>query len=122
MHELSIAVELLKAAQEAAASYPDRRVTHLTVRVGALRAIVPEMMDTAWRAASKETELEGAALELEEVAAAGRCRACGETFEVEDLYFVCPACGGGDVETVNGMELVLQTMRFAEEESGVRAP
>ena len=117
MHELSIAMSLLEAARQAARPYPDRSVIRLMVRVGALRAIVPEMMRTAWQAASLDTELEGADLLLERVDAAGRCRRCGETFAVEDLWFVCPACGSGDVETIRGMELMLDRMEL-EERSG----
>lgn len=110
MHELAIATELLRAAQEAAAGYGDARVTGLHVRVGALRAIVPEIMEAGWRAVSTETNLEGASLELEAVPASACCRACEMVFAVDELFFVCPDCGCGEVETLTGMELVLDRM------------
>ena len=108
MHELALAEQIRNAVIEAAAAYPDKHVTGVTLTVGQLRAIEPDTMEICWQAVTEETPVEGAGLEIQEVRAAGHCRNCTRRFEAEDLIFVCPECGSGDVVTVRGKELLVE--------------
>jgi hydrogenase nickel incorporation protein HypA/HybF len=38
----------------------------------------------------------------------GECRACELKFPIEDYAFVCPDCGGTDIEAVGGQELTIE--------------
>ena len=84
-----------------------RPVTRIRLRVGALMAVVPEAMLFSFDAATADTSLAGAVLEIEPVAARARCRACSEDFAMPDGIPLCP-CGSADVTIVAGRELVIQ--------------
>ena len=94
MHELAIAECVLAIVERHAAG---RRVVEVEVRVGHLRQVVPAALEFAFELAGRGTVAEGATLVLEQVAAAGRCRACGERTTFAAFPFVCEACGGWDI-------------------------
>lgn len=120
MHELGLVVEMIEAVKEVVQNQPEVQVVSVHVRVGALRAIEPEVMRFCWDAATQETVAEGAVLCLETVPASGFCRECDYTFEVCDWIFVCPICNGGHVETVGGKDLVLERVVFTLEQGRKR--
>ena len=102
MHELSVAEAILAVARAHAG---DRRLVAVEVEVGHLRQVVPSALEFAF-----ELLAPGVALELTEVPAAGRCRACGAESELPVFPLTCGACGGTDVEIVRGEELLVQAV------------
>jgi hydrogenase nickel incorporation protein HypA/HybF len=68
MHELSIALGLVELASEEAARQGRVRVETLYVRVGALSGVVPSALRFSFDVAAGGTAIEGAVLEIEEVA------------------------------------------------------
>ncbi|WP_328477977.1 hydrogenase maturation nickel metallochaperone HypA [Actinoplanes sp. NBC_00393] len=110
MHELAIATNIADAVCERAAGRPVHRVT---VRIGALTAVVPEAMRWCFTLAVEGTVADGADLEIEHRAGAGRCRACGAEFPCADLILLCP-CGSADVEVTAGRELQIVSMEVAD--------
>ena len=115
MHELAIAESILTAVSDAAAAYPGQRVREIRLTIGQLRAIEPETMRLCWEAVTRETSMEAAVIKITEATASGKCRGCDLVFETEELVFVCPECGGADVETVGGKELVVDSIDLVEE-------
>jgi hydrogenase nickel incorporation protein HypA/HybF len=111
MHELSIAQSIVAVAERHAAG---RTVTAVEVKVGHIRQVVPSALEFAFELSTKETCLEGAALRIEEVPAAGRCRACRAESVFEQFPLACSACGGLDVEITAGEELLLDSLELEE--------
>lgn len=114
MHEMSIAVALLDAIRQETARCPEATVTLARVRIGALRLVVPEMLDFAFAAATRDTPLEGCRLEIESVPAEARCDVCSLQFPVEDNWFECPRCGSARGQLVHGDELDLVGVELME--------
>lgn len=102
MHEMAVAQGILAIALEAAGGRP---VTRIRLRVGRLHALVPESLEFSFRLAAEHTPAALARLEMQEVPARVRCRACGSEGEPDLLLFSCPACGASEVEFVAGEEL-----------------
>jgi hydrogenase nickel incorporation protein HypA/HybF len=111
MHELSIAESVLGVASRHAAG---RRVTRVEVRVGHLRQVVPSALEFAWELVAHGTPLEGAELVLEDVPAAGRCRACGAEGPLGAFPLACATCGGLEVEVMAGEELLVEAIEVDE--------
>ena len=111
MHELSIAAAIVAIASRHAAG---RKVTVVEVRVGHLRQVVPASLEFAFGLVAEGTEVEGAELVLEEVPAAGRCRACGTEGAMEAFPLHCGACGGLDVEVIRGEELLVDSLELED--------
>jgi hydrogenase nickel incorporation protein HypA/HybF len=111
MHELSIATALADIVLRHAEG---RKVTAVEVKVGRLRQVVPDALEFGWELVVRETPLEGAVLELEDVPVTLRCRACEAESHAEGFPFVCAACGELDVEVMAGDELSVEAIEVDE--------
>lgn len=109
MHELSIAQAIVEIATAHARG---GRVVEVRVRAGVLRQVVPEALAFAFELSAIGTAAEGALLELEQVGAAGRCRGCHATSELDGFPLACPACGALDLEITHGEELVVDSLEL----------
>jgi hydrogenase nickel incorporation protein HypA/HybF len=105
MHELSLAVEVVRIVCDEAERHGLGRIERYRLEVGQLRAVVPEMLSTGLAVASHGTRAEGAEVELVEVAGRARCQACGLEFAAPDVLMVCPGCGQFGGEVLAGSEL-----------------
>jgi len=114
MHEMSIIESLLETVNAERQAYPNARVVSVRVRVGALRLVVPEVMESCYAAATLDTPLEGSRLELEPVAARARCPQCRCEFGVEEQWFECPKCQSVGGELLSGQELDLVNIELEE--------
>lgn len=101
MHELALTRSIVGMVVEHAGG---RRVRRVTVEVGRLTCVMPHAMRFCFDAVAAGTALDGATLEIVEVEARARCRACGAEFVPETLWQPC-ACGAGDAERLAGEEL-----------------
>jgi len=109
MHELAIAESVVRIVCDHAG---DRRVTNVELKVGHLRQVVPDALAFAFELVAQGTVAEGAALEIEEVPAAGRCRACGSETVMTGFPLQCAACGGLDVALERGEELLVDALEL----------
>jgi hydrogenase nickel incorporation protein HypA/HybF len=112
MHELSIAQAILRIA---IAHSGGARIAAVHVRVGHLRQVVPAALTFAFELSAQGTAADGAELELDEVPAAGTCRACGRESELPGFPLACAACGSLDVEVVRGEELIVDSLDLEHE-------
>ena len=112
MHELSICQLLVDAlaAEIGKLDCASVRLVKACVAVGAMRQVVPEFLEQAYAAITKDTVAEGSILEIRPVPVVGRCRDCGWSAEVSRDDFSCRDCGSGRIEIVTGMELYLDSM------------
>ena len=109
MHELALAESIVRIATAHAAGRPVARVE---LKVGHLRQVVPDALAFAFELVAQGTPVEGAELAIEEVPAAGRCRACGEHSVLDGFPLQCSACGGLDLELTAGEELLVDSLEL----------
>lgn len=114
MHELSIAEAVVRIATQHAAGRP---VAKVELKVGHLRQVVPSALEFAFELVAEGTELEGAELAMEVVAAAGICRSCRAESVLPDFPLQCGECGGLDVQVIRGEELLVDSLELEEEMS-----
>lgn len=121
MHELAIAGSVLESVLRHAEG---RRVTHVQLKVGHLRQVVPSSLEFGWQLITRDTPADGAVLGIEEVAAVGACRACGAESRQERFPFRCGECEGFEVEVVRGDELLIDWLEVesAETDGGDEQP
>jgi hydrogenase nickel incorporation protein HypA/HybF len=111
MHELSISSAIVDTAIAHAAG---RRVSVVSVRIGHLRQAIPTSLHFYFEICSRETVVEGAALELEVVEGRLRCVGCDHAWAVELPAFRCPRCAGADVEILAGEELEVESIEVED--------
>lgn len=110
MHELSLADSVVRAVVERTG---EARVLRVRLTIGRLAAVAPEAMRFGFELCARGTALEGAALEIREVAARGRCRSCGRDGELPDAIPLC-GCGSADLELSAGMELRIEDVEVMD--------
>ena len=119
MHELSIAQSLVEIADRHAGGH---RVTRVEVKVGRLRQVVPDALAFTFEIVAQGTPVEGAALVLEDVPAAGVCASCGSETPLPELPLACRSCGSVHVEVTQGEELRVEALEIEEPEERGREP
>ena len=108
MHELSIIAGLFEILEEKAREQGALRITAVTLRVGRLSGVVPELLVSAFDSYKKGTLAEEAGLEVKTAPFDFRCRACGGG-DVRDYPAVaCAACGSSDLELLGGMDIIVE--------------
>lgn len=94
MHELGIAQSALELALGHAQKAGASRILRIVIRVGALSGVDPEALRFGFTAVLPGTAAEGAALEIDPVAAVAYCSNCQQEFHPDtDHFFECPKCG-----------------------------
>lgn len=106
MHEMSIAMSIVDSVAERAEG---ARVVRVRVQIGKLAAVLPDALRFCFELACEGTVLAGAKLEIEEVLARARCRACGVELELERPFGHC-ACGSAALDWLSGEELLIREM------------
>ena len=113
MHELSIALSLIDAAEEEAARRGDARVTALHVRIGPLSGVVPNALLSAYGLACEGSSLDGSKLIIEEVQIVIHCAKCGgDHSAVSPQMLCCVVCGAPAADVIQGRELELTAMEI----------
>ena len=116
MHELSLVAGLFEILEEKARDEKALRVTAVTLRVGRLSGVVPELLETAFETFKKGTIASRAKLRIEVVPLKVRCRSCGEESLTDKPVFLCPSCASPGLEIIEGQELTLQRMEIEKDD------
>ena len=114
MHETMVAQGLL-AAITAEAEKQKARPVGARISCGQLNVINDEVLCFAFDAIARDTPLEGMNLEIEHKPLQGRCRSCGEVFEVDISQPVCLKCGSKNFDLLPDAPLVLEEIEFQTE-------
>lgn len=105
MHEMSLALGILRIVEDAAREQRCRRVRVVFVEIGELAAVEPDAIRFCFDAVIRGTLAEGALLKVIEVAGEGLCFNCNQTVPLAARYDPCPACGGYPVQVTGGTEM-----------------
>jgi len=107
VHELSLASAIVDTVERHAGGRP---VAVVSLRIGALRQVVPDSLELYLELVGRDTVCEGARIEIEHVPARLAC--CGG--EWEPPAFRCARCGGRG-EVVAGNEFLVESIEIEEE-------
>lgn len=112
MHELSVVAGLFEILEEKAREAGALRVTAVTIRVGRLSGVVPDLLESAFDSFKKGTIASEASLRVETPPLRVRCRSCGKEASTDEPLFACPACGAPGLEILEGMDIFLQKLEI----------
>ncbi len=125
MHELSISSAIVDTALRHAGGRP---ISVVTMQIGSLRQVVPDSLAFYFEIVARDTDCEGARLELEIVGAWMCCQTCGHEWDPapepasghEQLApslpaFRCPACLRAGAEVIRGDELEVESIEVVDE-------
>ncbi len=111
MHEYSLVQSLVTRVEQEAAKRGALAVHRLSVRVGELAGVDPELFRTAYETFRAGTICENAPLDVKHVAATWSCPRCKRPID-KGAVLRCPACDvpaqlddGSDALTLDGIEM-----------------
>ena len=110
MHELSVTQSLFDIVLEQAKKSGAKKVAGINVVIGAMTGIVGDSVGFYLDFLSKDTIVEGAALNIKIIASRALCRQCGKEFELKEFDWRCPECSGTSLEITGGKELFVESI------------
>lgn len=115
MHEMGLAAEVYRIARAAADSGGGGPLETVTIVVGELAAVEPDLVEFAWQALVAGTTDSGARLVVEWCPARQTCAECGEIAEraAGSWLRLCPRCSG-PLAVRGGDELDVRRVAFSE--------
>lgn len=112
MHEMAVCNELLTQVRASAFQHGARSVGAITVRIGTLSGVEPDLLERAFTVARAGDYTDRSRLVIETIGVRIRCRACGNENDAAANRLLCSACGGYAVDLVGGDELLLVSMEL----------
>ncbi len=106
MHELSIALSIVEAAQDEAVRHGGAQVSVVHLKLGLLSGVAKEALLFSYTLACADTPLAGSTLVIEEVPVVIYCRKCEERRAIRSIQnFCCPVCETPAAKVVLGREI-----------------
>jgi hydrogenase nickel incorporation protein HypA/HybF len=105
MHELGIAENILDIVLRSVPDGKASAVGNIRLRVGPFAGVVADSLKFCFDVISVDAGMTNAALQIEQTPLAASCRDCENKSVVKNFVFLCPSCGGGNLEIISGKEL-----------------
>lgn len=109
MHELGIVFSVLEAVNETAKENDAKRVHAVTVGIGEVSTVVPELFADCWSwAVKKETVCKDAEIRIERLPAVTFCESCQKEYPTLEFGKICPHCGSEKTVLSRGNEFIIK--------------
>lgn len=113
MHELSIALGIVKIAEEEMTKAGSKQIEAIELEIGTLAGIEFESLDFVWPMAVKNTVLENAEKKIQIIQAQAKCIDCDAIYTIENMYDACPTCGSFFKTILQGKELRVKSLEVS---------
>ncbi|MFZ9003538.1 MAG: hydrogenase maturation nickel metallochaperone HypA [Robiginitalea sp.] len=110
MHELSVAMGIVKIAETETQKAGAREVEAIELEIGTLAGIEFQALDFVWPVAVKDTILERAEKRVHVIKGRARCMDCDTVFEMTHFYDACPSCSSNLKAILQGKELRVKAL------------
>ena len=110
MHELSIAMGIVRIAEDETSKANASEVTKIELEVGVLSGVEIDSLEFVWSSAVKDSVLEKANLSIYKIEGKGKCTDCDTKFDMENIYDVCPKCSSNFKGILKGKELRVKAL------------
>lgn len=113
MHELSIALGIVKIAEKERQKAKASKVESIELEIGALSGVELDSLEFVWPMAVKDTALEKAAYLVDFIEGKAECLECGQSYPIEHLFDNCPTCKGYFKDVIAGKELRVKSLEVS---------
>ncbi|NDR56750.1 hydrogenase maturation nickel metallochaperone HypA [Aliiruegeria sabulilitoris] len=121
MHELAICQALIDQVTTVARDNNASRVSGITLEVGPLSGVVPDLLSNAFSIAAAGSVADGASLTIELSPVRVWCKACQAESDAKINRLVCAQCGDWRTELRSGDEMLLRSVVLEDAESDLPA-
>ncbi len=110
MHEMSIAANIIKIAEESLVKNHGKAIDKIQLEVGQLSGIVIESLQFALDVSKKDGILKKAQIIINEIPGKLKCLNCGQNFESDDYFSCCPNCNTHELEVLAGKDIFVKSI------------
>ena len=119
MHELGVVFHCIKEVNEIAAENRVARVNSVTIQLGEVSTVIPELFEDCWNwAVKKETVLKDAKIHIERINAITFCEDCRKEYPTVEYGRTCPFCGSERTYLVQGNEFMIKEIEVVDSPPG----
>ena len=115
MHEFAVCQDMLRQIETIAADEQAAAVEVITVRIGPLSGIEPQLLSQAFPLAAAGTVAENAELIIEALPIKVKCQLCGAETEAKPNRLICGQCGDYHTQLLSGDEMLLASLELLKE-------
>lgn len=111
MHELSIAQEIIRIAEQ----YIDEensKIKSVRVKIGKLQNVLVDSLEFCFDGLIPNSRLSGSKLIVEKIPLVVECKRCKKISESDEYIFICKHCGGNNIDIKTGNELTISEIEF----------
>jgi hydrogenase nickel incorporation protein HypA/HybF len=112
MHELAVCQALMGQLEAVAAREGATRVTGVTLRIGPLSGVEPELLRDAFPIAAAGSLAADARLQIEPQPVRVHCTRCGADSDASINRLLCAVCGDYHTRLLSGDELLLASVEL----------
>ena len=110
MHEMSIALSIVKIAEKEAEKAKVSQFSAIDLEIGTLAGIEFDALEFVWDSAVQRTVLEKAERRIKKIEAKARCVDCDAEYSPKYIYDNCPSCGSFLKTILQGKELKVNSL------------
>lgn len=118
MHELSIAVNIISLAEEAARVANATSIHKIELEIGEFGGIDLDALEFAMDVSVKGTMLAKAKRKYTSIPGVAKCHDCNKEFSIENYYETCPNCKSTRYNIIKGKELLIRSLEIDTISSG----
>ena len=122
MHELSVCQSMLAQVEVIAVQHQANRVTGVTLHIGPLSGIEPNLLQQAFTLARAGTVAAQATLVIESLPIRVRCQRCKQESEATPNRLLCAHCGDYHTQLISGDEMLLASVELDVAKPAQHAP
>lgn len=113
MHELSIALGIVRIAEQEIAKSEKKRIDSIELEIGTLAGIEFDALEFVWPMAVEKTVLEKAEKKIHVVKARAQCMDCNTIYDLDFIYDACPNCQSNLKAILQGKELRVKALEVS---------
>ena len=113
MHELSIAMGIVKIAEKEAIKANAKKIDLIELEIGKLSGVEIDSLDFVWPMAVKGTLLENATKKIFNTKGVAVCLDCEHKYEIKNYYDSCPKCSSHFKKILQGKELRVKALEVS---------
>ncbi|MEM8585674.1 MAG: hydrogenase maturation nickel metallochaperone HypA [Bacteroidota bacterium] len=115
MHEVSLVRSIVHTLEDQFSAEEVSQITEVRMRIGLLSNVEPVLLQNALEAVQQgENKLVGVRLTVEILPVLVECELCGSQTQIENYTFKCGHCDRPTNNIIQGTELLIHQVEFAE--------
>jgi hydrogenase nickel incorporation protein HypA/HybF len=110
MHEYSVTKALVDLCNQEAEKNHFKKVYKINLKVGKFTGFSPECIQFYFDYLKVNTKCSEAKIIFDGIPMRIKCHTCKKDINIDDPIFICPDCGGSNIELISGREFYVEAI------------